>query len=180
LAEVKHKGELELWHPESLAHGRHLHIMIHWKNRWATAHPLPCWTSAQQACWAATSWSAGPPPTGPPGQNSPKLLPTSSPGHCPTGLLGHHPPARQDAARLLAHWLLPTTEGLQHHQMPAPNLPRKRRQTGPDAEGVTPEVLRLKFYSSWPGIFVFFFLFLKCLFVLFAVWLSTISPCWFC
>jgi hypothetical protein len=29
LAEVKHKGELELWHPESLAHGRHLHIMIH-------------------------------------------------------------------------------------------------------------------------------------------------------
>jgi hypothetical protein len=27
LVEVKHQGELKLWHPESLAHGR-LHTMI--------------------------------------------------------------------------------------------------------------------------------------------------------
>jgi hypothetical protein len=33
----------------------------------------------------------------------------------------------------------------------------------------------MKFYCSWTRNFFFF----KCLFVLFAVWLSTISPCWF-
>jgi hypothetical protein len=38
--------------------------------------------------------------------------------------------------------------GLLHHHMPAPNLLRRCRQTGLDAEGVTPELLRLKFYSS--------------------------------
>jgi hypothetical protein len=30
--------------------------------------------------------------------------------------------------------------------MPAPNLPKRHRQTRMDAKGVTPEVLRLKFY----------------------------------
>jgi hypothetical protein len=29
LAEVKHKGELKLQHPEPLAHGRFLHFTIH-------------------------------------------------------------------------------------------------------------------------------------------------------
>jgi hypothetical protein len=28
MAEVKHQGELKLWHPEPLAHGRLLHITI--------------------------------------------------------------------------------------------------------------------------------------------------------
>jgi hypothetical protein len=45
-----------------------------------------------------------------------------------------------------------------------------------DAKGVTPELLRLKFYCSWTRIF---FLFFKCLFFLSTVWLSTIYPCWF-
>jgi hypothetical protein len=36
--------------------------------------------------------------------------------------------------------------GLQHSQTPAPNLPRRHRQTGLDAKGVSPELLRLKFY----------------------------------
>jgi hypothetical protein len=31
------------------------------------------------------------------------------------------------------------TGGSQHHQMPAPNLHRRHRQTGLDAKGVTPE-----------------------------------------
>jgi hypothetical protein len=37
--------------------------------------------------------------------------------------------------------------GLQHHQMLAPKLHRRCRQTGLDADEVTPE-LRLKFYCS--------------------------------
>jgi hypothetical protein len=41
--------------------------------------------------------------------------------------------------------------------MLAPNLPRKHRQTELDAKGVTPELLRLKFYCSEPGFFFFFF-----------------------
>jgi hypothetical protein len=48
------------------------------------------------------------------------------------------------------------TGGLQHYQMPAPNLVGRcrptgeqiSRQTGLDAEGVTPELLILKFYCS--------------------------------
>jgi hypothetical protein len=40
------------------------------------------------------------------------------------------------------------TGGLQHCQMPDPNLPKRQRQTGLDAKGVTPELLRLKFYCS--------------------------------
>jgi hypothetical protein len=28
LAEVKHQGELKCWHPETLAHGRLLHLTI--------------------------------------------------------------------------------------------------------------------------------------------------------
>jgi hypothetical protein len=51
------------------------------------------------------------------------------------------------------------------------------RQTGLDAKGMTPELLWLKLYCSWTG--DFFSLFFKCLFVLSAVWLSTISPYWF-
>jgi hypothetical protein len=40
LAEVEHQGELKLWHSEPLAHGRLLHVMIHWENRWATTPML--------------------------------------------------------------------------------------------------------------------------------------------
>jgi hypothetical protein len=62
--------------------------------------------------------------------------------------------------------------------MPAPNLPRRCRQTRLDAEGVTPELLRLKFYYSWTWN-LFFSLFLKCLFVFFSVSLSTITLSWY-
>jgi hypothetical protein len=75
-------------------------------------------------------------------------------GPYPTGLPGCHLPTS-----LLAHQPLPTTGGLQHYQMPAPNLPRRCRQTGLDAKGVTPKLLRLKFYSSWTGDFFFSVLF---------------------
>jgi hypothetical protein len=74
-------------------------------------------------------------------------LPTCSPGRC------------------LAHQLPPITGGPQHHQTLAPNLPRRCRQTGLNAKGVTSELLRLKFYYSWTGDCFFFFLFFKCLFV---------------
>jgi hypothetical protein len=29
LAEVRHKGKLKFWHPETLAYGKLLHITIH-------------------------------------------------------------------------------------------------------------------------------------------------------
>jgi hypothetical protein len=44
--------------------------------------------------------------------------------------------------------------------------------TGLDAEGVTPELLRLKFHCSWTWNFF------MCLFVLFLVCLYTTSTCW--
>jgi hypothetical protein len=56
-------------------------------------------------------------------------------------------PTRPPPAGLPPH-LLPATGGFQHHQMPAPNLPRRCRQTGLDAKGITTELLRLKFYCS--------------------------------
>jgi hypothetical protein len=97
LAEVKHKGELKLWHSEPLARGSPLHATIHWKNRQAT---------------------------------------TSMP--------------------------LTATEGLQDHQTLVPNLLRRCRQTGLDAKGATPELLKLKFYCSWALDFFFLFSFFLC------------------
>jgi hypothetical protein len=69
------------------------------------------------------------------------------------GLPGHHP------AGLPGCCLRPTTGGLHHHQMPAPNLPRRRRQTGLNAKQETTELLRLKFYCSWTRDFFFPFFF---------------------
>jgi hypothetical protein len=100
--------------------------------------------------------------------------------HLPAGLPGLHHTRPPDCC-LLACWpagtpvAIPATTS--HRR--APNLPRRSRQTGLNARGVTPELLRLKFYCSWTEDIFFFFLFFKCLFVLFTVWLSTISPCWF-
>jgi hypothetical protein len=73
----------------------------------------------------------------------------------PASPLDHHP------TRLPPHRLtrpLPTTGGLQHHQTLTPNMSKRCRKTGLDAKGVTPELLRLKFYCSWTRDF-FFFLF---------------------
>jgi hypothetical protein len=99
------------------------------------------------------AWPAGPPLASPPG-----LCPSGPPGLSPT----EQPNCRSPACRL-AHWPPPTTERLQQHQTPAPNLPRRCRQTGLDAKGITPELLRLKFYCSWTRNFFFqFSLFFKC------------------
>jgi hypothetical protein len=86
----------------------------------------------------------------------PCYLHHSGPPACWTGTpLGCGPPARPQA-----HWPLPhrlsATGGLQHHQTPAPNLPRRCRQTALDAKRVTPELLRLKFYCSCTRDFFFF------------------------
>jgi hypothetical protein len=49
LVEVKHQGELKLWHSEPLARGRLLHATIHWENKQATTPtPPPLDTST---CW---------------------------------------------------------------------------------------------------------------------------------
>jgi hypothetical protein len=70
-----------------------------------------------------------------------------------------HPLANQHTNGQPAHQLPPATGGHQHHQTPAPNLPRRHRQTGQDTKGVTPELLRLKFYCSWTRDFFLFFFF---------------------
>jgi hypothetical protein len=61
-----------------------------------------------------------------------------------------------------------------------PALLKRGRQTGPDAEGITPDLLRLKFYYSWN--FFFFSLsvcLVSCLFVhhlsLLIFWFSIFS-----
>jgi hypothetical protein len=114
-------------------------------------------------------------------------------GHHPHAAAAH-PPAHQ-ASSPPAHQLLPyrptrvppagpqqECSSTTKHQL---QTCLRWRQAGLDAEGVTTELLRLKFYCSWSKVFccLFFFsmfiLFFKCLFLLFTVWLSTISPCWF-
>jgi hypothetical protein len=118
LAKVKHQGELKLQHPELIACGRFLHITIHWKNRWAAAHPLAFWTPTMQAC--QTTAPLGFHPTNPLVLHPTRQLPANPLGCLqPTSQLAHQPP--------------PATGGLQHHKTPAPNLPRWHRQKGLDA-----------------------------------------------
>jgi hypothetical protein len=54
----------------------------------------------------------------------------------PTGPLGHLPSAHW-ASTLWARQATITTRGLQHHQTPAPNMPRRHRQIRLDAKGIT-------------------------------------------
>jgi hypothetical protein len=119
--------------------------MIHWRSRWAKI---------------TICRSAGLLPHRPAG-----LLPTSLPGLCPIDLPDCHPPTCHLLTGLLPHQASacqlarpPTaTGGLQHHQMSAPNLPRRHRQTGLEPKGVIPELLRLKFYCSWTRNLFFYF-----------------------
>jgi hypothetical protein len=54
------------------------------------------------------------------------------------------PPSTRPPPRRPARPLPPATQGLEHHQMLATSLPRRHRQAGLDAKGVTAELLRLK------------------------------------
>jgi hypothetical protein len=56
LAEVKYQGELQLQHSLFIACGRLLHLMIHWKNRWAATHLPAHQAPTQQARLTTTSW----------------------------------------------------------------------------------------------------------------------------
>jgi hypothetical protein len=49
LVEVKHQGELKLWHSEPLACGSLLHAMTHWENRWVATSMQPPATSSKCA-----------------------------------------------------------------------------------------------------------------------------------
>jgi hypothetical protein len=101
-------------------------------------------------------------PAMPPTCRPTRLLPAGPPGRHPTRPQSARPPsARPPPQQPPAHQLPPATRRLQHHQMQAPKLPRRCRQTGLDAKRVTPELLRQKFYCSWTG--DFFFLFFNCL-----------------
>jgi hypothetical protein len=146
---------------------------MHDANICQPAGPLPCRTARPQL----TRW---------PGCHSkglPDCHPTGQPGFCPTGLPGCCLPAHQATALLREHWHnghhpadlpdhcllappahqpLPATGMFQHQQTLATNLPRRHRQTGLDAKGVTPDILRLKFYCSWTKNFFLFFFSLFC------------------
>jgi hypothetical protein len=123
----------------------------------------------------------------------PSLCPTGPLGCCPLASQATAPPDNHLPAHQASAWQThqvatqhtcqaaacppPTIGGLQHHQTLNPNLPRRHRQTGMDAKGVTQEQLRLiLLFLNW---WFYFFPFLKGLAVLFNVWSSTISPCWF-
>jgi hypothetical protein len=101
--------------------------------------PQTCTTQVCQAHAPQTHWiSAGPVP----------LRPTR-----PT----LHRPARFPQWQASAHRpLVPCLPATRHRR--APKLPRRHRQIGLDAKGVTPELLRLKFYCSWTIDFFFAFL----------------------
>jgi hypothetical protein len=113
LAEVKHKGELKVWHHKPLAYGRYLQSLY---TERTGRSPTPCChhgaTTCLPACRHTTLCSTGPPGRG----------------------------------------------GLQHYKTPAPNLPRRCRQTGLNAKGVTPELLRLKnlLFLKWEFLFSLF------------------------
>jgi hypothetical protein len=148
--------------PPSQASASHVHwadalpvcqaTHAHWPTGWPSPQPTGSWASSHkattpQARLATAWWLLGP-----------------LPARWPTSTL---------TATLQAYqWLFPppANGGHQHHQTPAPNLPRRCRQTGLDAKGVITELLRLKFYCSWTGDSFFIFLFFKCLFFLFTVW----------
>jgi hypothetical protein len=123
----------------------HLHVhqrarpLPHRTARPPLASPLDLDPAGPPAHWPLPHTHARPPPTSPTGLS----LPASLPDLCPAVLLGQHLPTS-----LLAQWLPPMTGGLQHHQTLYLNLPRRCRQTGLDAQGVTPELLSLKFYCS--------------------------------
>jgi hypothetical protein len=140
----KPQGELKLGQPEILAHGRLLHATLKEQVGHHNHAIAICRVSTPQDRQGTTPQNSQAtdrqparllppdPPGHPPAEPSDYCLPTNLPGCCPP-------------TSSLANQLLPTTRGLQPHQMPAPNLPRRRRQTGLDAKGVTPELLRLKF-----------------------------------
>jgi hypothetical protein len=165
LAEVKHQGELKLLHPEPLAHGSSLHDMIHLKNKRA---PTPLLSTRSPPCWPSRPLPHGPSRLLPCRTARPTVLRPDRSLPCrPTRLLPAHWPTRMPGCCLPAsppaYQLPPATGGVQHHQMQAPNWPRRHRQTGLDAKGIAPELLRLKLYCSWTGnvlknSFFFFFL----------------------
>jgi hypothetical protein len=141
MAEIKHQGELKLWHPEPLACGSLLHVTIHWKNRLATtcppAHwPLPHRLTSSTGHRLVTAHL--------PASQHTSRCPTKPPGHHSVGPPGCLPPSYP-----LANRPPPATEGIQHYQTPASNPTRRCRKTGLDAKRVTPELRRLKFYCSW-------------------------------
>jgi hypothetical protein len=143
LEEVKHKGKLKLWHTDALACGRILHATIHWKNRQATTPRLPLPdhqpTSCQlQTCLRDLQQTK---------QNTFLLEPhlAEKKTKKETKLRNSEPPA---CTKFSMPRYTEKTGGLLHCQTPTPNLLRRCRQTGPDAEGVTPDLLRLKFYCS--------------------------------
>jgi hypothetical protein len=151
LAEVKHKRELKLWHPELLACVR---LLQPWYTERIGGLPPPrcCHpSSGLQATSSKPVWETF--------SGSNRIFSCWS--H--TWLKKKNKKKKQNSKTLncqpvkgfsMPHYT-EKTRGLQHCQILAPNLPRRCRQTGLDVKGVTPELLRLKFYWSQTGNFLF-------------------------
>jgi hypothetical protein len=85
LVEVKHQGELKLWHHEPVARGRLLHTIIHWENRQsATPTLLPLQAASSKLAWETFSR---------PNKRAPSV--TQYPSATP-GINQHNPPGQTD------------------------------------------------------------------------------------
>jgi hypothetical protein len=163
----------------------------HWIHALLGSLPLrPC--QAPAMCWTMPCWD--PNPSDPPNlrstalqalldpssmwddwihapPESPPLRAHWAPAPCETTISPAKPgstPLRLHQATALHACQITAPPGSRsgHHKW-APNLPKRHRQTGLDAKGVTSEQGRLQFYCSRTG--DLFFPFLKCLAVWFAV-----------
>jgi hypothetical protein len=85
LAEVKHQGELKLWHPETLACGRLLLAKIHWENKWVDT-PMPPLPPAAGSKHAWETFSR-------PNRWEPSITQYPS---ATTGINQHNPPGQTD------------------------------------------------------------------------------------
>jgi hypothetical protein len=165
MAEINHQGELKLHHLEPLAQytekaGRPPPLCHHHQGACQAYAIQECQASTPQNSQAATHWPARLTRLLPhwPSRTT-RFQPSGLPSCQPTrplsrNLLSHALTASPEAYRLPS-----TTEGLQLHQMPAPNLPSRWRWIRLDAKGVISELLRLKFQCSWTWNTFFLFLF---------------------
>jgi hypothetical protein len=145
---------MKIWHPEPLARGRFLHATIHCENRQAAIPTPPLLAAATHR----------PPPTShchPPATGSKRAWETFSRPNRTLSCWRHTWQKKTKKKKQNSKTLNPQpvksfstphytekTGGLPYSQTLALNLLRRCRQTGLDAQGVTPELLRLKFYCS--------------------------------
>jgi hypothetical protein len=113
----------------------------------------PCWDNGDTLSWNSSQWKATPyHNTSPVGLLDHDLLPSqASTQQAPrTPACGDAtPPGSCQPDSPPAEWQPLATGGLQQQQTPARRQPRRCKNTGMDAKGVTPEQLWQKFCCPW-------------------------------